>query len=253
MRMKVLGCHGGELPGCRTTCLLLDGHAAVDAGALTATLTLDELVKVDDVFLTHSHFDHVKDVPLLADLLVGRRSEAVRIHGPAETARTLSEHLFNDRLWPDFTRIPTAEKPTLRLLPVAPYVPVQARDLVFTGVPVQHPVESVGYLVTQGDRTIVISGDTGPTQELWDVANARNDIAALFIELSFPNRMQWLADVSGHFTPQTLAKELGKIRSNAPVFLYHLKPAFLDELRREVAELGSSRLRILELDDEFEF
>lgn len=253
MHLRVLGCHGGELPGCRTTCLLIDGHLAVDAGALTGTLELDELVAVDDVFLTHSHFDHVKDVPLLADLLIGRRTEPVRVRGLAHTSETLAQNIFNDKLWPDFTRLPTADAPALALVPFAPGDSIQVRDLTVTAISVAHPVDSVGFIIAKGDRSIAISGDTGPTQALWDEVNRRGDAVALFIELSFPNRMQWLADVSGHFTPQTLALELEKIQSDAPVYLYHLKPAFLDELRAEVAALGNPRLRILELDDEFEF
>lgn len=253
MRVKVLGCHGGELPGCRTTCLLIDGHVAIDAGALTSTLHLEELLKVDNIFLTHSHFDHVKDVPLMADLIVGRRQEPVRIRGLADTTETLAAHIFNDKLWPDFTKLPTPEEPTMALVSFEPNETIQVRDLAITAVSVAHPVDSVGFIIEQGERSIVISGDTGPTQLFWDAVNRRNDSVALFIELSFPNRMQWLADLSGHFTPQTLAVELEKIHSDAPVYLYHLKPAFLDELRAEVAALGNPRLRILELDDEFEF
>lgn len=253
MRLRVLGCHGGELPECRTTCLLIDGHLAIDAGALTGTLHLDELLQVDDIFLTHSHFDHVKDVPLMADLIVGRRSQPVRVRGLADTTATLAAHIFNDKLWPDFTRLPTPENPTLALVPFEPNETMHVRDLAITGVSVAHPVDSVGFIVEKAGRSIAISGDTGPTQHFWDVVNERNDNVALFIELSFPNRMQWLADLSGHFTPQTLAIELTKIRSDAPVYLYHLKPAFLDELRSEVAALGNPRLRILELNDEFEF
>lgn len=253
MRVRVLGCHGGELPGCRTTCLLIDGHMAVDAGALTSTLHLDELLKVDDIFLTHSHFDHVKDVPLLADLIVGRRDEPVRVRGLADTTETLAAHIFNDKLWPDFTRIPTPENPTMSLVSFEPNETLRVRELTITAVPVAHPVDSVGFIIEKAGRSIAISGDTGPTQGFWDAVNQRNDGVALFIELSFPNRMQWLADLSGHFTPQTLAAEIKKIHSDAPVYLYHLKPAFLDELRDEVAALDNSRLRILELDDEFEF
>jgi phosphoribosyl 1,2-cyclic phosphodiesterase len=40
-------------------------------------MPLDEMVKIDDVLLTHSHFDHIKDLPLLADVLVGRRDAPV--------------------------------------------------------------------------------------------------------------------------------------------------------------------------------
>ena len=45
MRLKVLGPHGGELPGCKSTCFLVDGRLALDAGSLTSTLELDELAK----------------------------------------------------------------------------------------------------------------------------------------------------------------------------------------------------------------
>lgn len=254
MHLTVLGCHGGELPGCRTTCLLVDGHTAIDAGALTATLPLPKLLAVDDVFLTHSHFDHVKDVPLMADIVVGRRATAVNIRGTGACMDTMQGSIFNNELWPDFTKIPTADKPVMKLVPLAPHDVVRVKDLEITAVPVQHPVESVGYIVRQGAAAIAISGDTGPTDEFWKVVNGQSGLRAVFVELSFPNDSQWLADVSGHFTPQTLAKELkDKLRQDVPVLLYHLKPAYLEKLHAEIAALNDPRLRILELDDEFDF
>lgn len=253
MKLRVLGCHGGELPGCRTTCLLIDGHTAIDAGALTSTLTLPELLKVDDIFLTHSHFDHVKDVPLMSDLLVGQRKSPVRIHGTRPCTDTIKDSIFNDRLWPDFTKIPTAANPVMALHSFEVGHTIEAKNLQITGIGVTHPVDAVGYLVREGDRCIAISGDTGPTNDLWKFVNAQKNVKAVFIEMSFPNNMQWLADISGHYTPRTIAAELAKIDGDMPVFLYHLKPAFLEPLRREVAELGNPRLHILELDDEYEF
>ena len=94
VRLRVLGCSGGELPRHRTTCFLVDGGLAIDAGALTASLSLEQLLQVDDIVLTHSHFDHVKDVPLLADLLVGRRRRPVRVHASTE----LRPHAARERL-----------------------------------------------------------------------------------------------------------------------------------------------------------
>lgn len=253
MRVRVLGCHGGELPGCRTTCFLLNGHVTIDAGALTGVLPLEQLLAVNDIFLTHSHFDHVKDVPLLTDLLVGKRDAPLRVYGPRECIDTLRSSVFNDELWPDFTLIPNHTAPVLELIPLPAFERVSSGDLTFTSVPVNHPVESVGYLVESGGRAIAFSGDTGPTGRFWNEVNRHQGMQAVFVELSFPNRLQWLADLSGHFTPQTLREELKKLEHDVPILLYHLKPAFLDELRREVAELGNDRLRILELDDEFEF
>ena len=138
--MKVLGCSGGELPGHRTTCFLVDGKLAIDAGALTASLSLEQLLQVDDIVLTHSHFDHVKDVPLLSDLLVGRRKKPVRVHASTGCARTLRESVFNDELWPDFTRIPTTQTPVIEVIPFDPEKPFKAGRYTVKPVPVDHPV-----------------------------------------------------------------------------------------------------------------
>ncbi|HEX9244311.1 MAG TPA: 3',5'-cyclic-nucleotide phosphodiesterase [Anaeromyxobacter sp.] len=255
MKLRVLGCSGGELPGHRTTCFLVDGRLAIDAGALTASLPLDELLAVDDIVLTHSHFDHVKDVPLLSDLLVGRRKKPVRVHASTACARTLRESIFNDELWPDFTRIPHLEAPVIEIVPFDPARPFRVGRYRVTPVPVSHPVESVGFVLSDGKVSIAISGDTGPTSRFWRRVNEeKKKLGALLVELSFPNALQGLADLSGHLTPRTLETELAKVdRDGVPVLLYHLKPAHLAELKRELAVLGLPRVRVLKRGDEFTF
>ncbi len=254
MRLRVLGCSGGELPRHRTTCFLVDGKLAIDAGALTASLPLEELLRVDDIVLTHSHFDHVKDVPLLADLLVGRRSTPVRVHASTGCARTLRESVFNDELWPDFTRIPDLARPVIEIVPFDPARPFRIGRYAFAPVPVDHPVESVGFVLSDGRSAIAISGDTGPTSRFWKRVNAQPRLRALLVELSFPNALQELADLSGHLTPRTLAGELGKLdRNGFPVLLYHLTPAHVTELKREVARLALPNVRVLRRGDEFTF
>ena len=252
MKLRILGCSGGELPRHRTTCFLVDGVLAVDAGALTATLSLDELLAVDDIVLTHSHFDHVKDVPLLADLLVGRRRRPVRIHASTACARTLRQNGFNDQLWPDFTRIPDRRNPVVEILPFDPARPFRAGTYAIQPVPVCHPVESVGLVISNGRSAFAVSGDTGPTTRFWRKVNRSRNLKALLVEMSFPNALQELADLSGHLTPNTLATELAKVdRNGCPVYLYHLKPAYAGELRRELAALKLDGVRILSMGDEF--
>ena len=250
MKIRVLGCSGGELPGHRTTCFLVDERLAVDAGALTASLDLDALLAVDDILLSHSHFDHVKDVPLLADLVVGRRTRPISVHASPECIQTLSEHVFNDRLWPDFTRIPDAEEPVIRLAPF--HGPFRVGRLHFDPIPTHHTVESTGYVVSDDAGAFAISGDTGPTSAFWDRVNAAQGLAAVIVETSFPDRLQRLADLSGHLTPRTLAGELAKLRRDVPVLVYHVKPACEAEVRAELAEL-SRPVRILSTGDEFTF
>jgi ribonuclease BN (tRNA processing enzyme) len=254
VRLRVLGCSGGELPRHKTTCFLVDGRLAIDAGALTSSLSLDELLAVDDIVLTHSHFDHVKDVPLLADLLVGRRRTPVRVHASTACARTLRQSVFNGELWPDFTRIPDARRPVLEIRPFDPAKAFKVGKYTFRPAPVCHPVESVGFVVSDGKAELAISGDTGPTVAFWKKVNAARKLGALLVELSFPNDLQGLADVSGHLTPNTLASELAKVERNGfPVLLYHLKPAYVATLRREVAALGLEGVRILKVGDQFTF
>jgi cAMP phosphodiesterase len=254
VRLRILGCSGGELPRHRTTCFLVDGKLAIDAGALTASLPLEELLEVDDIVLTHSHFDHVKDVPLLSDLLVGRRRRPVRVHASRACARTLRESVFNDELWPDFTRIPDSRKPVMEIRPFDPERSFKIGRYTIRPVPVDHPVESVGFILSDGRSAIGVSGDTGPTVRFWKKVNAEKRLRALLVELSFPNALQPLADLSGHLTPRTLAGELAKVERNGfPVLLYHLKPAYLGELKAELAALGLSNVRVLEMGDEFTF
>jgi ribonuclease BN (tRNA processing enzyme) len=126
-----------------------------------------------------------------------------------------------------------------------------AGPYAFQSVPVSHPVESCGFVISRDNVSIAVSGDTGPTEQLWKTLNATVGLRAVFLECSFPNRLQALADVSGHLTPHTLRMELEKLdRRGAEVFLYHLKPGYVPELKRELVGLP---VTVLELGDTFEF
>lgn len=262
---------------------MIDDHITIDAGAVCRSLSLDEQVRIDHMLVSHSHMDHVKDLALLADQVVGRRSEAVTLHCGPETAETLRSSYFNNFLWPDFTRIPTPAKPVMRIdvheplkpfrlaLPAAgtsaaadPAPPAAADGLAeplgvgayeVRYVPVTHPVESMGMLIRGATGSILYTSDTGPTSHLWQVANETEDLRGMFVELSFPNHMQALADVSGHYTPQTLDAELRKVkrRDDIPLFVYHLKPTFYEQTRNELLALNLKNMHLVELTDEFAF
>lgn len=251
MKLQVLGCHGGELPSCRTTCFLIDEVLALDAGALTSTLPLERLAKVDHILVGHSHFDHTKDLPLMADLVIGLRDTPVTIHASRECARALRENMFNNALWPDFTRIPTRKDPVIRIKTFRAGSTFQVGPYTVRSVPVCHPVESCGFIISNGKTSMAISGDTGPTDKLWAALNETRNLKALLVETSFPNRLQELADLSGHLTPNTLQSELRKFQRNGTsTFVYHLKPAFVAQLKKELADLP---VEVLELGDTFEF
>lgn len=304
MRVRVLGCHGGETPRHRTTCLLIDERITIDAGAVCRSLALEEQVRIDHMLISHSHMDHVKDLALLADQVIGRRQQSVMLHCGPETAETLSTSYFNNYLWPDFTKIPTPQAPVMRIevheagdafrIPAAgasppspdpapakpasaprkkgaaakkaaprkaasararPKGPLAEGEYEVQFIPVTHPVESMAMILRGSTGSVLYTSDTGPTTKLWQVVNKTEDLRGMFVELSFPNHMQALADVAGHYTPQTLAAELKKVknRDEIPLFIYHLKPAFYEVTKNELAALRLKNMHLVELTDEFAF
>jgi cAMP phosphodiesterase len=258
MRLRVLGCHGGESPTHRTTCFLVDDVLALDAGALTRGLTVQEQARVDNVVLSHVHLDHIRDLPLIADNVIGVRKKPLDIHAAPFTATALEKHVFNDVIWPDFTKIPNPSdaegRPTLRIQRLTSGQSFQLGEHTIRTVPVNHPVDCQAIFVSTKTGTLVYSGDTGPTEQLWEAMNKLTDLRAFIFEVSFPNHMTKLAEISGHLTPEMMGRELTKFRpkSETAVLLYHLKPGFFDVLKAQIAELNDPRLTVLRPMDEFE-
>ncbi len=246
MRVAVLGCHGGETPQHLPTSLLVDDTVAIDAGSICRALSIEAQLRIDDVLVGHAHMDHVKDLALLAEQVLLRRDTPVTVHCGPETAKILKQHLFNDKLWPDFTVLPSKSKPVLKIKTQRPnrkFKTSAGHEVIF--VPVEHPIESMGMVVQGESGAFLFSSDTGPTEKLWKTAAKTQDLRAAFIELSFPNSMQDLADLAGHLTPYSLAQELSKLPQNLGVYLYHLKPSHFAETRRDLRALRDERLCVL--------
>ena len=249
MKIKILGCFGAEMPGYRTTCFKIDESTLVDAGAITSVLKHNEQVRIQNILVTHAHLDHVKDIPLLADNVIGSISQPVNIISSAEVIASLKEHLLNDKIWPDFTKIPTMENPVLRYREIELEKPFKVNNLTVTAVKVNHTVPAVGYIISDEENSFAISGDTGSTDRFWELTNETERIKAVFLETSFPNAMNELAIMSGHLTPEMMNEELKKLNStDIPIHLYHLKPNFLDVLKDEIASIDDFHISILEQD-----
>ncbi len=246
IKYHVLGSSGGEGPGSHLPAFLVNDRMLVDAGSATARLSPAEQAAIETVLLTHAHLDHVKDLAFLADNVFGQRAAPLQVCSIAPVLKALREHLFNDILWPDFTRIPSAEAPTLQFRALPEGQPTPLGGCAVTPVRVHHVVECVGFFLEQDGRTLLHVGDTGPTEAVWGRAREVPRLSAVVIETAFPNRLQALADVSGHLTPASLAAELRKLDRRVPLFLYHLKPQFAAEIERELLGLRDHHLTLLE-------
>jgi ribonuclease BN (tRNA processing enzyme) len=227
------------------TTFLINGTTALDAGALTPVLSLAEQRRIDRVVVTHAHFDHVATLPFFFENVFGRRTP-IEIAAPAPVLSALRRHLFNDALWPDFTRLPSRRRATVRFRPIGPGKEYRAAGLSFRPVKVNHIVPTFGYLVSADSGSVLFSGDTGPTAALWKAADSADDLKAIFLEVSFSNAQEAVARVSKHMIPRYLKAELAKTAQDVPVYLYHMKPPSAAAIRREVKALKMPRLRFLE-------
>jgi len=189
--------------------------------------------------------DHTASLPFLIENSFADGDSTVSIYCTGAVLSNIRRHLFNNDTWPDFSRIPNHLYPSVRFVEVDVEKPFIIRDLPsgpveITAIPVNHSVPTVGFLIRQGAARMLFTSDTGPTERIWEVANATDDLDFLITECSFPSRLQRIADVSHHLTPLTLQAELEKVASQIPVYLYHFKPPYVDDL---VAELGELRFR----------
>ncbi|HZN44026.1 MAG TPA: 3',5'-cyclic-nucleotide phosphodiesterase [Nitrospiraceae bacterium] len=260
MKIRVLGCHGSDqmVTGsrgplqCGTCSFLVNDTILLDAGTIGSRLYLEEQKRIKLVLLTHLHFDHIRDLPTLADNLVGQSDSPVVVAGIPEVLKGLDAHIFNGEVYPDFFRLPDDDHPVLSAKSLEPGRETVLCGLRVTPIPVNHVVPTVGFIIQDETAAILYSGDTFQTDELWDAASRLPKLKALIVETSFPNDELELARVSKHLTPALLAKELRKVgRPEVPVYVYHMKPRFRDLITEELRQVDrASSLSVLEEDQE---
>jgi ribonuclease BN (tRNA processing enzyme) len=199
------------------------------------------MAKIDHVLLTHAHLDHICALPLLLDSVGALRRQAVTVHALPEVIEALRRHIFNQHIWPDFTRIPTPARPYLVFSPLGLSQTVQLGARQFTALPVDHVVPACGYALTSAQgQTLVFSGDTGPCPAFWQAVNQQPQVVALIIETAFPNAERKLALAAKHLCPQQLADELQQLRHPARIYVTHLKPGAADITLQEVEQMAAA-------------
>lgn len=245
MILKVGGCFGSELPGYHSAGFIVNDRLLLEGGTVTSTFSLQEQSAITDVCVSHIHLDHVKELAFFADNLSGRNSHPVVIAGVEEVIAGVRRNLFNDRLWPDFSRIPSPRHPLISYRVLAEGRYSRIAGLSVKPVRVHHPVPTTGYIIREPGVSIVYSGDTGPTRAIWRAARGLRDLKAVIVESSFPNAMEELAIASGHLTPALLERELAHLgRPEVPVYVVHMKPIHAEQI---AADLGYIRDRRIEM------
>jgi ribonuclease BN (tRNA processing enzyme) len=238
MDLRVLGCSGGVGSGLRTTTLLLNEHILFDAGTGVGDLSLDHMANVQHIFLTHSHLDHISHIPFLVDSVFERIQAPIVIHGLAVTLEALRRHIFNNVIWPDFTRLPSAENPVLKYQEMQPGEVAELENCQIEMIPVNHLVPGVGYRVACEDRSFAFSGDTCTNDTFWEALNKHDSLDMLIVESAFLNKDLLLSQQAGHYCAELLAADLKKLKHQPDIYITHNKPgeenAIFEECKKAI-------------------
>ncbi len=247
MHVTILGCTGGIAADLRTTCLMLDDDILIDVGTGAGDLTVGQMLRIDTVFLTHSHLDHVALLPMLADVVGPRRDTPLTVYALPETIAILKQDVFNFRLWPDYTTLPSIGKPYVIFKSIAVGQMVELSGRKITPLPVRHAVPGVAYQLDSGKASFVFSGDTTYHEPFWNALNVIDNLQYLMIEATFLNNNMAGAEASGHLRPELLAQGLKRLNKPVHLLITHMEPgnedATMAEIRTAAGDFKPERLK----------
>ncbi len=232
---------------------LVNDEVAVDAGAVGLLADLGRQERVRHVFLTHEHIDHIASLPILLENVYRPGPECVELLARADVLDFLHHDVFNGRVWPDFFALSTADDRFVASTPLEPGVPVVRAGLTITPVPVAHGVETLGLIVDDGRTAVAFPSDTGPTEAFWQHAARLPRLAAVFMEVSFPDELGELAAKTGHHCTATFAAETRKLPRGVRWIIVHRKPRYAATIARELAALDLPNVELVRPGEPYEF
>ena len=232
---------------------LVNEAVVIDAGSVGFFSPLDVQKRIRHVFISHSHIDHIASLPIFVDNVYEPGPDCPTVHASRHTVSCLQSDIFNDRLWPDMVRLSMQESPFLRFSESTSETTVDAGSVRVTPVLLNHLVPTFGFIIADDNAAIAIVSDTSPTDRIWEVINQTPNLKAVFLEASFPNNMEWLAERAMHLTPSLFGAELQKLEHDVPVIAVHIKTAYDEQVRSELQAMNLPQVEIAEPGRVYEF
>lgn len=237
--IKILGASGSKSKNLGTTSFQISKDILIDAGNVINTLG-EQSAYINHIFLTHSHSDHITDLPFIIEGFFEKRVEPLIIYASKETINSLKKHTFNNEIWPDFSQINliNSDKKSLVFQEIEIEEEITINNYKIKVIEAIHIKGSFGFVITKDFKeSYIISGDTYLNDKLIEEINSNPSIRLLIIECSFPNRLDQLAFDSKHLTPKLLSSKIEKIkRKDIQIFIYHIKHIYLEEMEKEIKE-----------------
>ncbi len=249
--IEFLGSSGTRTPDKGTTCLRVSRHCVIDAGNIIGGLGND-VYEIEHIFLTHSHLDHIVDIPFVTELFVTHKKTALKIYALKETLSDLREFIFNHHIWPNFAEIDLIKEmaKTIEFIEIVPEIPYVIDDVELMAFKTDHTDGSCGYVIRHQNRAILFTSDTYRCERVWELAQNDPTIHSIIIDVSFPSQFAQLAKDSKHLTPLLLEAERRTCtREDLTIYPVHLKVPFEATIRRELREKNIPGLSDVELVD----
>lgn len=182
------------------------------------------------VFFTHLHSDHMIDYPELAATLWWRRREPLQAWGPNGLEQMTAG--YYDMMAPDMALRSGGDQPLqagghfrVQVTEITDGIVFDNDGLTIEAFSVPHGgmKPAFGYRINAGGRTIVISGDTGYSEEVLEKSRGAD---ILFHEVISDSGLSGQSEFwkSYHTSAHTLASQLGMLASEARpglLVLYH--------------------------------
>ena len=225
--IQILGAYGTKSKGFGTSSFLLNSSNVIDAGNILNTLE-ENSIEIENIWLTHSHLDHIEDIAYILDNYFCMRKKTLNIIGLPQTIQAIQKHYLNDEIWPDFSKIKlqdsdqyTVEYKTLSIEEEYTINSKSTLRAFYT----DHTVASCGYIYTQDENSILITADTYSLESTRVEIQKDKSIKTIVVECSFPSEMENLAKESKHLTPKLLFGMLKSLEnSGISLFINHIKP-----------------------------
>ena len=235
--ITILGAYGTKAKGFGTSSFYLNSKNVIDAGNLLNGLG-EQCIEIENIWLTHSHLDHICDIAYILDNYFTARKQTLNIIGLPDTIKAMKKYFLNDVIWPDFSNIKMINSSFMALK----YIEIEIGNKYSIGdnefieaYETDHSVPSCGYIYGNIDSSILITADTYSLKSTVEILENNLSISTLIVECSFPSRLENLAIESKHLTPKILLKELKTLkRDNIRIYINHLKPLFIDEIKDEI-------------------
>ena len=238
-QITVLGAYGSKSNGFETSSFYLNSKNVIDAGNLLKPLEKAS-ADIENIWLTHSHLDHIHDIAYILDNYFALRKKSLNIIGLPSTIQALKKHFFNDLIWPDFSKIAMLNLKEMTLTYEEVKLDVKysiGESEYIKAFKTDHTVPSCGYIYTKDETSILISADTYSLENVITEIENDNTINAMVLECSFPSEMEQLAKESKHLTPKLLFNKLQSLqRDDLSLYINHIKPTFLKKIKKEIEE-----------------